>query len=138
MISCCLQSNDGWILHGECRKPRKSKLRASSAIKAAFKRPRVIIDRFSDIGIATKVGNAAFAFKEFRMESGTERMVFGKFFRMGNRADVPQPDFAPVKHLKTGDTNEATLKGKMRVIDEIDSEIIESGKCFEVFIDESL
>ena len=60
VIRCRLQTNDGWILHGECQKPRKSTLGACSAIIASFKRLRAIVERFSDIGISPKIGNAAF------------------------------------------------------------------------------
>ncbi len=58
MISRCLQSNDGWILHGKCQQPRKTTLRACSAIIASFKRLRAIIDGCSDIGIASKIRSA--------------------------------------------------------------------------------
>ena len=108
VISCCLQSNDGWILHGKCQQPRKSALRACSTIIALFKRLRSIIDGCSDIGIASKICSASFAFKEFRMIPRAKGMFFSKFFRMGHRTNELQSyfppvfEFAPVKHIKSG------------------------------------
>jgi len=113
VIGCSLQSNDRWILHGKRQNPRKNTLRACSAIVAFLKRFRAIIDRCPDIGIASKICNAAFAFEKFRMKPRANGMAFGKFFRMGNGANELQPDFspvfelAPVNHVEPSNTYEA-------------------------------
>ena len=96
VISCSLQSDDRWILHGKRQQPRESTLRACSAIIAFLKRLGAIIDRGPDIGIASKICDAAIAFRKFWMIPRANRMVFGKFFRMGNRADELQSDFTSV------------------------------------------
>ena len=121
VISCSLQSDDRWILHGERQQPGKNTLRACSAIIAFLKRLGAIIDRCSDIGITSKICDAAIAFKKFRMIPRAERMFFGKFFRVGNWANKLQPDFstvfelAPVKHVKTGNTYKAASGGRFDI-----------------------
>lgn len=113
VISCSMQSDDRGILHGERQQPGENTLRACSAVIALFKRFRAIINRGPDIGIASKICDAPVAFKKFWMKPGAERMLFGKFFRIGNRADEFQSDFpavfefAPVKHVKTGNTDKS-------------------------------
>jgi len=121
VISCSLQSDDRWILHRERQQPGKNTLRACSAIIAFLKRLGAIINRGPDIGIASKICNAAFAFEKFWMKPRANGMVFGKFFRMGNRANELQSDFSPVfelasiNHLKTCNTNEATSWGRFDI-----------------------
>lgn len=121
VISCSLQSDDRWILHRERQQPGKNTLRACSAIIAFLKRLGAIIDRCSDIGIASKICNAPVSFKKFRMKPRAGGIFFGKFFRMGNWANKLQPDFstvfelAPVKHLKTGNAYKATTWRKFDI-----------------------
>ena len=112
VIGCGLQSDDRRILHGESQQSRKDTFRASSTVITSFKGFRSVVDRCSDIGIASEIGGTAFAFKEFWMEPRAERMCFGEFFRMGYRANELQSDFAsifefaPINHIETGNTHE--------------------------------
>lgn len=121
VISCSLQSDDRWILHRERQQPGKNTLRACSAIIAFLKRLGVIIDRCSDVGIASKICNAPVSFKKFRMKPRADGMFFGECFRMSNRTDELQSNFppvfkfAPVNHLKTGNTYEATTWRKFDI-----------------------
>lgn len=121
VISCSLQSGDRWILFGERQQSGESTLSACSVIIAFLKRLGAIIDIGSNIGIASKVCNAAFTFKEFWMIPRADRTFFCKFFRMGNGANKLQPYFspvfelAPINHLKMCNTNEATSWGRFDI-----------------------
>jgi len=137
VISCSMQSDDRWILHRDRQQPRKNTLRACSAIIAFPKRFRAVINRCPDIGIASKICDAPFAFEKFWMIPRTNRVFFSKCFRMGNWTNELQPDFpsvfesAPVKHIETSNTYEAASGGRFDIGVNLPARITRySGKSF--------